>query len=287
MTVTQRPFNTQTLPPPVIIIGSHRSGTSLVTRWLREAGVFLGRNLDPNLESTFFIELNNFVLRCCGGSWDRPAVMSDLLAHPTLREAMQAYLARRLARRGRFLPFARAARPTALWGWKDPRATLTLPLWLALFPQARIVWVSRHGVDVAQSLLEREQRNAADIEMRFTAHRNRWQDRRLNERMSGAMQYSFRCLTLEGAWGVWCDYQHAAQENTKRLSEQRLLRIRYENLAEELPALLQFCDLNPTPETLQRLSTQFDGSRILAYRRDANLVGFAERHAELLGRFGY
>ncbi|MBW1793701.1 MAG: sulfotransferase [Deltaproteobacteria bacterium] len=41
------------------------------------------------------------------------------------------------------------------WGWKDPRTTLTLPLWLKLFPKARIIHVIRNGIDSALSLWRR------------------------------------------------------------------------------------------------------------------------------------
>src|SRR5213078_1316124 len=44
------------------------------------------------------------------------------------------------------------------WGWKDPRTVFTLPLWLQLFPKAKIINIVRNGVDVASSLSVREQK---------------------------------------------------------------------------------------------------------------------------------
>ena len=41
-------------------------------------------------------------------------------------------------------------------GWKDPRNTFTLDLWLKLFPNAKIINIMRHPLDVSQSLLVRQ-----------------------------------------------------------------------------------------------------------------------------------
>lgn len=39
---------------PVIIIGMHRSGTSMLTRVLQRAGLFMGEHREENDESLFF-----------------------------------------------------------------------------------------------------------------------------------------------------------------------------------------------------------------------------------------
>jgi hypothetical protein len=60
-------------------------------------------------------------------------------------------------------PFAAQARALIeqragleLWGWKDPRTCLFLPFWDRLLPEARYVFVYRHPVEVALSLLRRD-----------------------------------------------------------------------------------------------------------------------------------
>lgn len=45
-----------------------------------------------------------------------------------------------------------------LWGWKDPRNTITLDLWREVYPEAKIIHVFRNPVDVAASLMTREKR---------------------------------------------------------------------------------------------------------------------------------
>ena len=46
---------------PFVIVGMHRSGTSLVSRILDQSGVFMGLDLQEDHESRFFIELNKWI----------------------------------------------------------------------------------------------------------------------------------------------------------------------------------------------------------------------------------
>ena len=58
--------------PPVIVIGMHRSGTSMLTRFIQDLGVFMGKDLSENDESRFFMNLNRWILFQAGASWDVP-----------------------------------------------------------------------------------------------------------------------------------------------------------------------------------------------------------------------
>jgi hypothetical protein len=40
---------------PVIILGMHRSGTTMVTKLLEEVGLFVGDRLDENHEAVLFL----------------------------------------------------------------------------------------------------------------------------------------------------------------------------------------------------------------------------------------
>ena len=53
----------------------------------------------------------------------------------------------------RYLAYRSLERFDQPWGWKDPRNVFTLPLWLRVFPEAKIIYIVRNGVDVAASLL--------------------------------------------------------------------------------------------------------------------------------------
>ena len=57
---------------PIIICGMHRSGTSLVSRALESAGLFVGDVKEHNHEAVFFLTLNQWMFEQLGASWDNP-----------------------------------------------------------------------------------------------------------------------------------------------------------------------------------------------------------------------
>ncbi len=157
------------LPPPVIVIGVHRSGTSVVAQLLAALGVYLGapegiRPLDPgggyalgwNGEAAGFYRLNERLLQRAGARWDR---VGPFLRRRDAEEF--AGTAVRLLQLGTIWPLARdflgplPGKFAGPWGWKDPRNSLTLPYWLRLFPSARIIHVRRDAEAVARSLHRR------------------------------------------------------------------------------------------------------------------------------------
>jgi hypothetical protein len=157
----------------VCVLGMSRSGTSLTTRILNLAGVYLGRPdelLGPDLrqlasegeqvrakarhsnpgghwEHYGMMRLNESILRTLGGSWREPPPMppewesSQGLAD--LRDEARALLTESFAGR-------------SLWGWKDPRNSLTVPFWRHLLPEMRYVICVRDPVEVAASLQQRD-----------------------------------------------------------------------------------------------------------------------------------
>jgi hypothetical protein len=138
----------------VIVTGMHRSGTSLVCRLLNLCGMELGDaedllppaadNPDGFWENRRFVEVNTAVLRANGEAWDWPnpaALQPEGLELEALRSEATTLV------KG----FAKGA----FRGWKDPRNCLTLPFWLSLEPEALVVLVVRHPVEVAESLARR------------------------------------------------------------------------------------------------------------------------------------
>src|SRR5262249_37801388 len=73
---------------PVIIVGMHRSGTSMITGILQDLGLFVGYNLDENNEPLFFANLNNWLLRQCAAEWDFPLPFRLVEELPEVRETL-------------------------------------------------------------------------------------------------------------------------------------------------------------------------------------------------------
>lgn len=141
---------------PVCIAGMHRSGTSFVARMLRQSGLYLGeeRDLLPPaqdnemgfFEHTGFLDLNDAILYQLGGAWDCP----PSIAHPWQplpeQEALKAEAMELLERFD----------GKETWGWKDPRASLTMPFWSNLVPGMKVVICLRNPLEVAFSLNRRQ-----------------------------------------------------------------------------------------------------------------------------------
>lgn len=127
----------------------HRSGTSLVADSLNKAGVYMGAFRDHNGEALHFLSLNQQMLKHAGGNWLNPV-------EPTSKDDLT------LAPDEIFAEHVKAPSPkraklhaSMKWGWKDPRNTFTLKLWLKRFPNAKVLHVIRDGRAVALSLKNR------------------------------------------------------------------------------------------------------------------------------------
>jgi hypothetical protein len=264
---------------PVIILGMHRSGTSMISELLDQLGLFVGRQLQDDHESTFFLDVNDQLMNRVSAAWDWPRPILDFLvcdeAVRMTAEALAADLAsrriKRFMKRGSLKTFDKP------WGWKDPRTVFTLPLWLKLFPEARLVYIIRNGIDVARSLMVRENKLLALRTKRFDERMKKFSLRSCLER--AGYKGSARCLTLQGGFDLWEEYVAQADAILAGLGNP-ILSLRYEDIlanpAEHLPALARFCELNPTPEAIANAARQIDGSRALAFTGDPKSAAFYE-----------
>lgn len=138
-------------PQPFIVIGMHRSGTSLLARVLEDAGIFMGVIKDHNFEAMHFLSLNQQTLWAAGASWLTP-VVPEKLYWKTMPAGVLFDEHFKLTGRFQRLWYRMRGMP---WGWKDPRNTFTLPMWLHHFPGARVIHLWRDEEEVARSLQKR------------------------------------------------------------------------------------------------------------------------------------
>lgn len=281
---------------PVIVIGMHRSGTSLVSRLLEACGLFMGWRLAANHEAAFFNRLNSWLLSSAGGRWDTPRAIDYLLSDDAGRELAQEYLRFRISGISAlsFLGPRRLARCRSLaaidepWGWKDPRTTITLPFWLDIFPEARVLHVVRNGIDVADSLHRRQTAGLA-------LGRRRWRSLRALFRLvpkRGWFGTSPRVLDRREAFRLWEEYLEYARRFTECLGDD-LLEVRFESLLasprEVLETLADFCGVAPRGPAVERLLLGIEPERSYSFRRDAALerLWTELRGTDWMRRYGY
>jgi GT2 family glycosyltransferase/glycosyltransferase involved in cell wall biosynthesis len=138
----------------ICIAGAHRSGTSMLTRLLHACGLYLGPknelmpaqadNLDGFWEHLGFVALNDELLNELGGAWDLPPKSDENFAHTRLDP---------LRLKARLL--IEGFDSSSVWGWKDPRNSLTLPFWQNLLPRLKTLIIVRNPLEVAYSMRER------------------------------------------------------------------------------------------------------------------------------------
>ena len=283
------PMLKTTMQPPLIIVGMHRSGTTLVTELLSRLGLFVGLGRDRHGEASFFRRRNEWLLWRAGGSWDWPDPLATLIRDPALR-ARTVELLSADVRGVRFWGFTggwpqlrphRSPRVRSPWGWKDPRTTLTAPLWREVFPGSRLLQVVRCGVDVAFSLRARERRDHP----RSGVLARPWLVQRVARGLggAGAIRPSARCCDLDAGFALWASYV-AAGEAALAAHDGPVLTVRYEDLLADpqgrLREIAAFAGLSPTADELTAATASVRRDRAFACLRDPEGSAAYERLRE-------
>lgn len=283
---------------PVIIIGMHRSGTTMVTEILGRLGLFMGADLEKNNESRFFIKLNAWLLRECGAKWDRPISASMLLQNTKLAELTLDYLNYQLsnwpvhkyAGLSRYIASDLPCTPRTSWGWKDPRNTFTLPLWLQLYPEAKIIHVYRNGVDIASSLKVRAENDLIAFGKRHEILKKS-SFYRMSKKHRG-FTGSATALDIHKGFSLWEQYVETAFSYEEVLGN-RLRHVCYEEFLasplEQLRGLVSFCNLEPTELELKESISDVKPSRGFAFHSDPMLETFYNevRNSRWMSKLGY
>lgn len=150
MTARLGEFGEPPSDPPVLIVGMHNSGTSILAEILHEAGVFVCPDM-AHFECRYFTHfLHDDLLLGSRKSWSQLPLM------PVEELLQKAPAVQLLASRMWFPDYLRSGYDgVSAWGLKDPRLCILLPLYLELFPGARVVYIKRDIDDLCASLLKR------------------------------------------------------------------------------------------------------------------------------------
>ena len=126
----------------------------MLTRLLHGCGLYLGPkdalmppqadNPDGFWEHLGFVALNDELLEALGGAWDLPPKTNENLSEERLGQ---------LRMKARLL--IEGFHSAQIWGWKDPRNSLTLPFWEDLLPGLKTLIIVRNPLEAAYSMRKR------------------------------------------------------------------------------------------------------------------------------------
>jgi len=134
----------------LIILGMHRSGTSLITNWLQQCGLEVGQSLmgagvgnnEGHFEDIEFYKMHMEILK------DNNLNDSGIIDHPV--DSISSY------HKEKIKSIIKVKNKLfGQWGWKDPRTCLFLKHYRELLPQAYYLVVVRDYHLVVVSLLKR------------------------------------------------------------------------------------------------------------------------------------
>jgi hypothetical protein len=247
---------------PLIVLGMHRSGTSLIVRLLNDLGIHMGSWLSRDAESVHFQRLNRRIFAAAGSDWaEVDALIQQMesaafVERQTERVQQALYRARFPFRKPVIVDFfgpelwarmSQGASPA--WGWKDPRTSLTFPIWLPIFPQARWLHILRNGVDVAISIHRRSQK----------------QQRKLRNRVF-PIDYDSATLDFTHCFHLWEQHLSFLLAHKHQIPEDQYLEVRYEDLLANpeicLRQIMVFAGHAVSDERLAEASKRIDAGRL-------------------------
>ena len=206
----------------LVIVGMHRSGTSVITQWLYRCGLFVGNNLvgpdtgneQGHFEDADFLRLHQKFLRKrhfpeSGFVYKKPIELSEL-EKMELKGVIET-----------------KSRKNKEWGWKEPRTSLFLDGYSKLIPGAFYVVAVRNFNDTINSLVTRQ----------YKMEEKRFQSKKGFSRLKWQM---FKRKSLEKIFEketdrylkIWVHYYERILEHIQSLPADRFIVINYTELLE-------------------------------------------------------
>lgn len=221
----------------LVVVGMHRSGTSLLTQWLCKCGLNVGNELigpstgneDGHFEDTDFFELHRQTLR-----------EQDLPDNGFIHHSLEGLTNRQKYKLEQLIGKKNSQQHQ--WGWKDPRTCLFLPFYRQLIPDAKYIVIWRNYNVVVSSLISRIYNlDVHEVEIRkglFKSYRNKLRRKHFKERLCEEHTEDFL--------KIWIAYNEAILNHLQQLSYYSALIIEHGAL------------LNNNEDIFKHLATQWN-----------------------------
>lgn len=243
---------------PRVIGATGGSGTRVTARIVRDAGLFIGTDLNPYEDALCFGAYSD--------RWINDYITTDPAVRAELEERMAVDLDATLAEHLADLPADARA-----WGWKEPRSIYLVPFLHERMPSLRFLHFIRDGRDMAFS------DNQKQLEKHGKAvFADGWP----------SWRKPIRSISL------WNQMNLRAADFGERILGDRYLRVRFEDLCtqptETVGRILDFFGLEGDAEAIGRAEVRPPESLGRWQHEGKKLVAELERRAgEGLRRFGY
>ncbi|MGJ8548656.1 hypothetical protein [Winogradskyella wichelsiae] len=134
----------------LVVVGMHRSGTSLTTNWLQKCDLNIGTKLegkkfsnpDGHFEDIDFLYLHEEILKSNEVPYHGTENPDDFSINKSQKEEIKELLT--------------IKNQNLEWGWKDPRTCLFLGVYRELIPEANYLVIVRPFTEIIDSLLRRK-----------------------------------------------------------------------------------------------------------------------------------
>ncbi len=225
---------------PYIILGVHRSGTTLMSDIFSRLGIFMGKNQNINKEAKFFFNLNNNALkenRATAYDFD---IFIEKLKDKQFEKLLTEKFEKKIKKQinTKFFGYRKLLNyfqnNHIKWGFKDPRTVLLYPVWEKIFPEAKYLIIIRNPVDVSMSIYYFEQK-------------------RYLKKLKKRPDLKFE-MPLVKAFEVWKKFTLLLLEISENKNK-NVLSVKYEELKNRntLDKIIRFCDSDTDSEEINKI----------------------------------